>query len=108
MPRSPCLADKAPDMKAIRFQNSVRGTRNLAIGISESSSCNPESTAWNLQSRDGLSTLRATISCTVLGKRGDLRDLGTTTEQSNMAAVEPMDELKECLRASRELKQRRF
>ena len=43
-----------------------------------------------------LSTLRATISCTVLGKRGDLRDLGTTTEQSNMAAVEPMDELKEC------------
>ena len=36
-----------------------------------------------------LSTLRATISCTVLGKRGDLRDLGTTTEQSNMAAVEP-------------------
>ena len=50
-----------------------------------------------------LSTLRATISCTVLGKRGDLRDLGTTTEQSNMAAVEPMDELKECLRASVEM-----
>ena len=47
-----------------------------------------------------LSTLRATISCTVLGKRGDPRDLGTTTEQSNMAAVEHMDELKECLRAS--------
>ena len=52
MPRSPCLADKAPDMQAIRFQNSARGTRNLAIGISESSSCNPESTAWNLQSKD--------------------------------------------------------
>ena len=50
-----------------------------------------------------LSTLRATISCTALGKRGDLRDLGTTTEQSNMAAVEPMDELKECLRASVEM-----
>ena len=33
-----------------------------------------------------LSTLRATISCTGLGKRGDL---GTTTEQSSMAAVEP-------------------
>ena len=50
-----------------------------------------------------LSTLRATISCTVLEKRGDLGDLGTTTEQSNMAAVEPMDELKECLRASVEM-----
>ena len=50
-----------------------------------------------------LSTLRVTISCTVLGKRGDLRDLGTTTEQSNMAAVEPMEELKECLRASVEM-----
>ena len=45
----------------------------------------------------------ATISCTVLRKRGDLRDLGTTTEQSNMSAVEPMDELKECLRASVEM-----
>ena len=50
-----------------------------------------------------LSTLRATISCTVVEKRGDVRDLGTTTEQSNMAAVEPMDELKECLRASVEM-----
>ena len=30
----------------------------------------------------------------------DLRDLGTTTKQSNVAAVEPVDELKECLRAS--------
>ena len=30
----------------------------------------------------------------------DLRDLGTTTKQSTMAAVEPVDELKECLRAS--------
>ena len=38
-----------------------------------------------------------------LEKRGDLRDLGTTTEQSNMAAVEPMDELKECLRGSVEM-----
>ena len=28
------------------------------------------------------------------------RDLGTTNKQSNMAAVEPVDELKECLRAS--------
>ena len=28
-------------------------------------------------------------SCNDLGKRGDLRDLGTTTEQSNMAAIEP-------------------
>ena len=46
---------------------------------------------------------RSRLSCTVLGKRGDLRDLGTTTEQSNMAAVEPMDELKECLRASVEM-----
>ena len=27
-----------------------------------------------------LSTVRATMSFTVLGKRGDLRDLGTTTE----------------------------
>ena len=33
----------------------------------------------------------------------DLRDLGTTTKQSNMAAVEPVDELKECLRASVEM-----
>ena len=30
-------------------------------------------------------------------------DLGATTEQSNMAAEEPMDELKECLRASVEM-----
>ena len=36
-------------------------------------------------------------------ERGDLRDLGTTTEHSNMAAVEPMDELKECLHASVEM-----
>ena len=33
----------------------------------------------------------------------DLRDLGTITKQSNMAAVEPVDELKECLRASVEI-----
>ena len=33
----------------------------------------------------------------------DLRDLGTTTKQSNVAAVEPVDELKECLRASVEM-----
>ena len=33
MPRSPCLADKAPVLQAIRFQNSARGTRNLTIGI---------------------------------------------------------------------------
>ena len=33
----------------------------------------------------------------------DLRDLGTTTKQSNMTAVEPVDELKECLRASVEM-----
>ena len=33
----------------------------------------------------------------------DLRDLGTTTKQSNMAAIEPVDELKECLRASVEM-----
>ena len=33
----------------------------------------------------------------------DLRDLGTTTKQSNMAAVEPVDELKECLRAGVEM-----
>ena len=33
----------------------------------------------------------------------DLRDLGTTTKQSNLAAVEPVDELKECLRASVEM-----
>ena len=35
-------------------------------------------------------------------KRGP-KDLGTTIEQSNMAAVEPMDELKEFLRASVEM-----
>ena len=45
-----------------------------------------------------LSTLHATISCT-----WDLRDLGTTTKQSNTADVEPVDELKECLRASVEM-----
>ena len=33
----------------------------------------------------------------------DVRDLGTTTKQSNMAAAEPVDELKECLRASVEM-----
>ena len=33
----------------------------------------------------------------------DQRDLGTTTKQSNMAAVEPVEELKECLRASVEM-----
>ena len=43
------------------------------------------------------------MSFTVLGKRGDLRDLCTTTEQSNMAAVEPMDKLKECLHAGVEM-----
>ena len=43
------------------------------------------------------------VAFQVFVEGGDLRDLGTTTEHSNMAAVEPMDELKECLHASVEM-----
>ena len=50
------------------------------------------------------SSCRLSTSCNDLVHCSwDLRDLGTTTKQSNMAAVEPVDELKECLRASVEM-----